>query len=106
MTKTEQVKRLIKATKVLKEDGFAQRKIIEQLTGMIKDRKYVLPKEFVIKAFDRINEYERRFTLMSKKEQKEEPVFTYKKGQKISLTERRRDEVSEMTLHNHRKGIQ
>ena len=75
------IKYLRKKIKVMDKDGIEQRKIIEQLTRLIKIWELAVPKQFCTLAFDIINEYERRFTLLGDKLKPEHPVFTYEKGQ-------------------------
>jgi len=84
----EKMADLRKRIKEIEDDGSEQRKLIQKLTGLIKAWKFIIPEKFCIKAFDIINEYERRFTLIDDKLKLEHPVFTYKEGQNILLSER------------------
>jgi hypothetical protein len=59
----------------LSDDNIEQRKIIERITRIMKDWKHVLPDPFMEKVNVYINEYERRFTMISKKQKDTHPVF-------------------------------
>ncbi len=57
------------------DDGIKQRKLIERITRLIKDWEHVLPKTFYERVSKKINEYERRFTLIGGQLRDKHPVF-------------------------------
>lgn len=60
---------------VAEDDGIKQRKLIERITRLVKDWQHVLPETFYKRATKKINEYERRFTLIGGKLRDNHPVF-------------------------------